>query len=361
MSVDLDSFQRYPPTAQENLQAWDQADVLLLEHFHSLPQSERRVLIVSDQFGVLTCSLGQWATSSYSDSYLAQKATAVNSKGAQTLLFSLDQLTGFYDLVLLRLPKTMAFFEEILIALTQHLKPGAQLVCGAMVKHLAPASFGLLQKFIGPTSTSLAKKKARLVFASFEKQPVEPLSPKPVTIDGFAQPFASGSNLFSHEKLDAGTSLLLENLPEGDFSTILDLGCANGIVGIAAQQRFPAASLVFCDESWQAVACARSNFERYFPGREARFVWTNCYEDQAPQSLDLVLCNPPFHQAHAIGDSIAWQMFVDARRALKPGGLLRIVGNSHLGYHQKLKRLFGKSQIVATNERFMVVDATAAP
>jgi 16S rRNA G1207 methylase RsmC len=69
------------------------------------------------------------------------------------------------------------------------------------------------------------------------------------------------------------------------------------------------------------------------------------------------LCNPPFHQETTIGDFIAWQMFVDARRALKTGGVLRVIGNSHLGYHLKLKRIFGKSKIIVSNERFMIVEA----
>ena len=361
MSDRLHSLKRYPPTPRENLQAWDSADVLLLKHCKALPVSEQRVLIVNDNFGALTCSLSGETVESYSDSYLAHQATALNSNGACTMLSSLDQLSGFYGLVLLRIPKTMSFLEDILAQLTQCLNPGAQVVCGAMVKHLAPASFDSLQKYIGETTTSLAEKKARLVFARFEKEPVPSLYPRSLALDGFLHPFRNPSNLFSREKLDRGTQFLLEHLPVGEFTQILDLGCGNGIVGIAAQQRNPTASLVFCDESWQALESARANYQHYFPQGSARFVWTNCYEEQAPESLDLVLCNPPFHQAHALGDTIAWQMFVDAHRALKPGGLLRIVGNAHLGYHHKLKRLFGKSRIVATNERFMIVDAHVAP
>ena len=33
------------------------------------------------------------------------------------------------------------------------------------------------------------------------------------------------------------------------------------------------------------------------------------------------LCNPPFHQQHAVTDHIAWQMFNDSFKALKQGGL----------------------------------------
>jgi 16S rRNA G1207 methylase RsmC len=71
-----------------------------------------------------------------------------------------------------------------------------------------------------------------------------------------------------------------------------------------------------------------------------------------------VLCNPPFHQGNTVGDHLAWQMFKDAHRALKPGGRLRIVGNSHLKYHHTLKHIFRNGEVLATNSKFMIAEAT---
>ena len=73
---------------------------------------------------------------------------------------------------------------------------------------------------------------------------------------------------------------------------------------------------------------------------------------------DIVLCNPPFHQQNAITDHIAWQMFKDAQSLLKKGGQLFVVGNRHLDYPNKLKRLFGNSTTVATNQKFSILSAT---
>ena len=61
-------------------------------------------------------------------------------------------------------------------------------------------------------------------------------------------------------------------------------------------------------------------------------------------SVDLVLNNPPFHSHQATTDATAWRMFTGARRALRPGGELWVVGNRHSGYHVKLRRLFGNSR-----------------
>ncbi|NQD94767.1 methyltransferase, partial [Pseudomonas sp. CrR25] len=79
--------------------------------------------------------------------------------------------------------------------------------------------------------------------------------------------------------------------------------------------------------------------------------------EQAPDSLDLVLCNPPFHQQQVVGDFLAWRMFQQARAALVKGGELWIVGNRHLGYHAKLKRLFRGVEQVAATPKFVVLKA----
>jgi 16S rRNA G1207 methylase RsmC len=225
-----------------------------------------------------------------------------------------------------------------------------------MIKHLAPTSFELLNKYIGKTSTSLAQKKARLIFADFEKTKIHSPYPLTVKIESFEKKFTHHSNLFSRDKLDIGTRFFLEHIPRGDFESILDLGCANGIIGIKAKLNNPAARIIFSDDSAMAIESAKINYENHFT-EEASFFWTNCFEGQPKNIVDLVLCNPPFHQGNTIGDFISWQMFEDAHTALKDGGTLRVIGNSHLSYPNKLKKIFGNSKIVATNSKFIICDA----
>jgi 16S rRNA (guanine1207-N2)-methyltransferase len=82
-------------------------------------------------------------------------------------IHDLADLAGPYDLVLARVPKNLSFFEDELAHLGPQLAPGAQIVCGYMVKHHAKSAFELLEKYVGPVTTSLARKKARLIFATF--------------------------------------------------------------------------------------------------------------------------------------------------------------------------------------------------
>lgn len=352
----MNNLKRYPFRKNDLLQAWDSADELLLSHLQQIDLTHKKILIINDQFGALSLGLEGRDVTTYTDSYVSYMGTLQNSHQRIRPINTFLKLKGVYDLVLIKIPKNMSYFEDTLTTLTQHLSLGSKIICAGMLKHLAPTSFELLNKYIGQTTTSLAVKKARLIFADFEKEKVLSPFPQEIMIDGFAKPFLNHSNLFSREKLDIGTRFFLEHIPTGDFNKILDLGCANGIIGIKAKMQNPKADIFFSDESYMGILSAQTNYQNYFED-EAHYFWTNCFEGQAADLLDLVLCNPPFHQGNTIGDFIAHQMFTDAHHALRPGGIIRVIGNSHLGYQVKLKKIFGNSKIIASNKKFIICDA----
>lgn len=349
-------IQRYPLQTNDTLQGHDSADELLIKHVHSLELTGKKILILNDSFGALSVSLSEFDCVTYTDSFVSAKAIAINSQEKIRPFNDLEEMKGPFDFVLIRIPKNMSFFEDQLCQLTHHLHPESKIICASMVKHLAPSSFDLLNKYIGTTTTSLAEKKARLIFAGFEKEKVTSLYPQFIRVDGFEKTFLNHSNLFSREKLDIGTRFFLEHIPQGPYKRILDLGCANGIIGIKAKLQNPNARIIFSDESWMAIKSAQKNYQNYFHD-EADFFWTNCFEDRSVKDIDLVLCNPPFHQQNTIGDFIAWEMFKDSFDVLQKGGRIVVIGNSHLGYQIKMKKIFGNSKIISTNQKFMICEA----
>ena len=84
---------------------------------------------------------------------------------------------------------------------------------------------------------------------------------------------------------------------------------------------------------------------------------TDCLHGVEENSVDLILNNPPFHQQQVVGDETAWQMFQQARKVLKKSGQLWVVGNRHLGYHTKIKRTFGNCELIAGNQKFVLLRA----
>lgn len=354
------NLRRYPVRKGDLLQAWDAADELLIETARQSDLSGKKILIVGDSFGALSLGLQDLAPTTYTDSYLAATAMRENSGGRITPISRLSELAGNsvpYDLVIARVPKNLSFFEDILARLSGIVAPGTPLLAGYMIKHQAASAFDLVAKYYGETRTTLAKKKARLILSEFTRSPAVSPYPLHVAIPGFEHPFVHHSNLFSREKLDIGSRFFLEHLPSGAFRNLVDLGCGNGIVGIQAKRMNPGAKVFFTDESRMAIESAEMNFRNFFPTGEAEYHWTHGCLGIPDATADLVLCNPPFHQGNTVGDFIAREMFRDSARVLAPGGVLRVIGNSHLHYPDILERQFGNAKIIAKNPKFTIVEA----
>ncbi|MDF2642906.1 MAG: class SAM-dependent methyltransferase [Pseudomonas sp.] len=358
---------RQPEQQDEPLQAFDAADEYLLSHVAETGLTlQSRVLVLNDSFGALAASLAQHASVvSSTDSYLAAQGLEKNltrngmAYDAVPLIPASAPLTGPFDWVLIRIPKTLALLEEQLVRLQGQLAPGARVVAAAMVKHLPRSAGDLLETYVGPVQASLAVKKARLLFAT--PQPREVLtSPYPTRykIEQPAIELINHANVFCREGLDIGTRAFLPWLPKDLGSArVADLGCGNGVLAIASALDNPQAHYTLVDESFMAVQSAEQNWQAALGDRPAAFLAGDGLANQEPDSLDVVLCNPPFHQQQVVGDFLAWRMFLQARAALVTGGALYIVGNRHLGYHSKLARLFRGVEQVAATPKFVILKA----
>lgn len=358
---------RQPPRRDDPLQAFDAADEYLLQQVaeDGLAPSAR-VLVLNDGFGALAASLAAHAqVTSSGDSHLAALALAANlarnglAAEAVTFVPASEAISGPFDLVLVRVPKTLALLEEQLIRLHGQLAPGARVIAAGMLKHLPRAAGDLLERHIGPVQASLAVKKARLLFATPEARPAV-ASPYPSRYRLDAPPLTlfNHANVFCREGLDIGTRAFLPHLPQGlGQARVADLGCGNGVLALACALANPEAQFTLVDESYMAVQSARENWSAAFGERPVAIRAADGLADQPPRSLELILCNPPFHQQQVVGDFLAWRMFQQARAALTEQGELWLVGNRHLGYHVKLKRLFGRVEQIAATPKFVVLRA----
>jgi 23S rRNA (guanine1835-N2)-methyltransferase len=362
---------RFPEDPRDRLRAWDAADAYLLRHLaeEGVPLTGS-VVVVGDRWGALVTALAEHRPAQITDSFLTQEATRANlaragvEPGAVPLLTTQDPPPERVDVLLVRVPKSLALLEDQLLRLAPAVHAGTVVVGTGMVKEIHTSTLQLFERVLGPTRTSLARQKARLIFCTPDPALERPANPWPYR---YALPEGVGAisgrtvvnhaGVFCADRLDIGTRFFLQHLPAPDAGRVVDLGCGNGVVGTAVALADPSAEVLFVDESFQAVASAEATYKANGVPGHAEFRVGDGLTGVAPGSVDLVLNNPPFHSHQAMTDATAWRMFTGARRSLRPGGELWVIGNRHLGYHVKLRRLFGNSEVVASDPKFVVLRA----
>ncbi|ECE1812482.1 23S rRNA (guanine(1835)-N(2))-methyltransferase RlmG [Salmonella enterica] len=360
------TLKRFPQTDDVNpLLAWEAADEYLLQQ---LDETEIRgpVLILNDTFGALSCALAEHSPYSIGDSYLSELGTRENlrhngiAESSVTFLDSTADYPQAPGVVLIKVPKTLALLEQQLRALRKVVTAQTRIIAGAKARDIHTSTLELFEKVLGPTTTTLAWKKARLINCTFSHPQ---LADAPQTLswklEDTGWTIHNHANVFSRTGLDIGARFFMQHLPENLDGEIVDLGCGNGVIGLSLLAKNPQANVVFVDESPMAVDSSRLNVETNLPEAFERceFMINNALSGVEPFRFNAVFCNPPFHQKHALTDNIAWEMFHHARRCLKINGELYIVANRHLGYFHKLKKIFGNCATIATNNKFVILKA----
>lgn len=404
---------RFPEDPRDQLRAWDAADEYLLRHLDGTADSadghrtelSGTVVALGDRWGALATALSgveggdergaedgaergtERGTEDgaergaegirlvqVSDSYLGQQATRANLRRAGVgtdaveLLSTRDAPPERIDVLLVRVPKSLALLEDQLHRLAPAVHADTVVVGTGMTTEIHTSTLKLFERILGPTRTSLAVKKARLILCTPDPKLARGTDPWPHSYElpedigvVSGRTVVNHAGIFCAERLDIGTRFLLRHLPRRSGpERVVDLGCGNGVVGTAAALANPAAEVLFVDESHQAVASAeatyRANTDPAVHGG-AEFLVGDGLADVPAGSVDLVLNNPPFHTHQATTDATSRRMFTGARDALRPGGELWVIGNRHLGYHVKLRRLFGNCEIVSSDPKFVILRA----
>lgn len=373
-------IQRYPRRHREELKGWDTADHYLLEtafteiarldHSSSEPLS---ICVLHDVFGAITIPLIDQLPHhviSYGDSWMSRRAIEINlqensiSRG-YSFETSFDRLVDLHpppSLVIGRVPKSSAQLAYLLQRLHKWLKPNTLLLLAGMDKHLSRGQYQLLEERFGPSSFMPGVKRARVWRAVNDPslQPPEEGSPLSlIDIPDHQLQLAALPNVFSRDQLDLGSRFFLSQLDRLPRCVdVADLACGSGVLGLAYLTAHPDARLYFCDESFQAVDSTRYNLTMNHLAANAEVCADDGLKQRDASSLDLVLCNPPFHHNHTVSTDLARSLFRDAHRALRAGGQLWVVANRHLAYSGDLSRLFKRCATIASNKKFIILCAT---
>jgi 16S rRNA (guanine1207-N2)-methyltransferase len=142
--------------------------------------------------------------------------------------------------------------------------------------------------------------------------------------------------VFSWDRIDPGTRLLLDHLPPL-AGRGADLGCGLGVLARAIEAAGTGAHLTLVDIDARALAMAARNVRH----ASVALVWADVRTARdLPTGLDFVVTNPPFHDGGAEDRVLGHAFIACAARLLRPGGVLWLTANRHLPYEATLAAHF---------------------
>jgi 16S rRNA (guanine1207-N2)-methyltransferase len=219
----------------------------------------------------------------------------------------------------------------------------------------------VLSRHFTTVAASLGRQKSRVLLATGARERVQRSYPRCQRHEDLQLTVCAHGAAFGGPSVDLGTRSLVAALDRAELTAqqVADLGCGTGVLAAVAARQLPGARVLAVDDSWAACRSAAATAERNGVADRVDVRRDHLLTSTADGSLDLVLCNPPFHRGTARDSDVAFAMFADASRALRPGGELWTVYNSHLPYLPALRRVVGSTRVMGQDPRYVVTRSVA--
>lgn len=170
-------------------------------------------------------------------------------------------------------------------------------------------------------------------------------------VNGVKAVFETVKGLFSPNRLDEGSKLLIENIEADPEDRVWDVACGYGAIGIFLKNLYDP-EIYFSDNNLKAVEKAERNLE-INNIEEYRLEHADCLDTFMGEKFDKIVSNPPTHQGKDVTDEI----FEEAYNKLRKDGELYIVYNQNMNYEQQLEQIFSKVEILEKKDNYAVTRA----
>lgn len=273
-----------------------------------------------------------------------------------------DLQNGPYALVLVLLPKQVDEAKYWLALALDRLHTGGTLLVAAA----NDAGGNRIEKWLaeaGLTSQSLSKNKARAVWAT-KPSILSPIVQVWLTAGharainfGDGLKINSQAGLFSWDRLDEGSKLLVTHLPANIKGDVADFGAGIGYLSHSLLSAQPAIkNLHVLEADARALACSRQNLADVQGTRTLHFHWADLSSPvQGLPPLDVIVMNPPFHVGKSTEASLGQKFIETAAHHLKKNGQLWMVANAHLPYEKLLAEKFGNVTMITQSHGYKII------
>ncbi|HKI59738.1 MAG TPA: methyltransferase [Mariprofundaceae bacterium] len=269
-------------------------------------------------------------------------------------------LEGEFDLILLSPAKnkqqTLGWMAEAM----KHLVDGGKLLMACTNNHGAKSYESALKTLAGGVG-SLSKSKCRVFSARKSVSLNHELTvqwindAKAATIESHG--LLSQPGLFSWDRPDIGSTLLLKHLPDSLTGAGMDLCCGYGFLSAHILEKNPdIKSLYLIEADHMALNCAEANTKPW--AGKCQPHWLDAASDPLPLKLDWIVCNPPFHTGQRQDIELGQTIVANGCKSLKRAGKLYLVANRKLPYEAVLDRMLMRHRIIVQEQGFKVIEAT---
>lgn len=267
---------------------------------------------------------------------------------------------GTYGLVMALLPKNAVEAQYLVARALTSLQEGGLFICAADNKSGGNRLKKMLQNFGLSAVQDASKNKARVAWGRKESLDVKSLEMAVEEGDKqsvLAGEFVSQPGIFGWHKIDKGSEILLQYLPNNLSGRGADFGCGYGYLSRHIVQQNNAVKELLCvDADWRAVkACEENIGDLAADDMALRFFWEDLTASvQGVSDLDFIVMNPPFHEGKTTDSDIGKAFIQTAHDALHIGGKLYMVANAHLPYELVLHDRFTECDRLFEGQGFKI-------
>lgn len=168
--------------------------------------------------------------------------------------------------------------------------------------------------------------------------------------------FTTDANVFSKERVDFGSSLLIQTMEIGEQDRVLDVGCGYGPIGICAALLAHRGRVTMIDINQRAVELAKLNIVRNQISNAEAFVSDGLAQLSEENKFQTVLTNPPIRA----GKETVFRIYEEANQHLEEGGSLWVVIQKKQGAdstEKKLKELFPHVELMNKEKGYRIYKA----
>ncbi|UVK78291.1 MAG: 16S rRNA m(2)G1207 methyltransferase [Sodalis sp. Fse] len=160
--------------------------------------------------------------------------------------------------------------------------------------------------------------------------------------------------VFSRDRLDNGSQLLLSTFEHPLNGDLADIGCGAGCLSAILAKDNSELALTLSDVHASALAASFATLAAN--NIQGKVLASDLYS-AINDRFDIIVSNPPFHDGIQTNLKVVENLIRSALGYLHISGELRIVVNAFLPYSALLDLVFGNHQVLAQNNHFKVYQA----